>query len=255
MVSGKAYYAIDHGFIAQVKLKKAAVGLDDDHHVEVNLTRTPGNTTDVTPTNSPAPGDMPANLVKGKVLFPSPPQVLGPGDNNNYPEKPGCFFKTFPLKLVAGKTYIIEMNKIDQSALDPYLILVNALGQKLADDNDGGGDLNAKIIYQAPVTGNYQVLATSLAANMTGQFQLIVSEAAGAPKANIPKGIAPKAPAPNKKGQQKLPKVVLRDRLDLPATSRIWQLKLADDRHGQEEMFGIVDQRDEPKFQIVTIQA
>ncbi len=177
-VTGKAYYAIDQGFLTQVKLKKESTGLDDSHFVEVNLTRTPGNSTGVTPTTAPPAGGLPSNLAKGKLILPSTQFVLGPGDSTNYPEKPGCFYKPFTFQCQAGKTYIIEMNRVNEGTLDPFLVLVNPMNQKVAFDDDSGGGLNARIIFKAPATAVYQVLATSLEANMTGPFLLVIAEAA-----------------------------------------------------------------------------
>jgi S1-C subfamily serine protease len=177
-VTGKAYYAIDQGFLTHVKLKKESAGLDDAHYVEVSLTRTPGNSTGVTPSTAPPAGGLPLNLAKGKIIYSSPSLTLGPGDSTNYPEKPGCYFKPFTFPCQAGKTYIIEMNRATEGPLDPFLVLLDPLNQKLATDDDSGGGLNARIIFKAPTTGIYKVLASSLEANQTGQFLLVISEAA-----------------------------------------------------------------------------
>jgi hypothetical protein len=45
------------------------------------------------------------------------------------------------VKLAAGKTYVIDMVSSDQQALDPYLVLTDSTGKKMAEDDDDG--LNA----------------------------------------------------------------------------------------------------------------
>ncbi len=190
-ITGKVHFALEKGYLSQVKLKKEPSGGDNDSaHVEVVLTRTAGNTTGVTP---PPPPPPPVPLAKGPTIF-QEMNVLGTNDLTNYPTKMGCPYKVYKLPLFAGKTYIIEMNKSDQSLLDPYLIVHSPLNQKMVEDDDGGGNLNARVVLRPPVNGIYFIFATTLAPNLVGQYQLIVSEAAG--NLNKPN---PAAPIPKKR--------------------------------------------------------
>ena len=59
--------------------------------------------------------------------------------------------------------------------------LFNGTGQFITSDDDGGGNLNARIAFRAPSSGTYVVFATTLAAGLLGQFELTVAEAAGGP--------------------------------------------------------------------------
>src|SRR5215831_4607100 len=58
----------------------------------------------------------------------------------------------YQVKLEEGKTYQIDMISPDQKALDPFLVLQDAAFKKLAEDDDGGEGLNARIVFRAPAT-------------------------------------------------------------------------------------------------------
>src|SRR5207249_8495492 len=87
----------------------------------------------------------------------------------------------YQVKLVAGKTYVIDMVSPDSKALDPYLVLSDAAGKKLAEDDDSGGGLNARIVFHAEKDGVYRIQATSFNAG-SGAFTLTVREQAMPPK-------------------------------------------------------------------------
>ncbi len=78
-----------------------------------------------------------------------PPKVVGPvHEVGKGLELRGQLDKQTPalvyqVKLAAGKTYVIDMVSPDQKALDPYLVLMDATGKKLAEDDDSGGGRNA----------------------------------------------------------------------------------------------------------------
>jgi hypothetical protein len=46
---------------------------------------------------------------------------------------------------------------------DAYLILQTALGDRLAKNDDGGGDCNALLAYVLPAAGRYGIVVTSSA--------------------------------------------------------------------------------------------
>ena len=87
----------------------------------------------------------------------------------------------YQVKLAAGKTYVIDMVSPDPKALDPYLRLTDASGKKLAEDDDSGGGLNARIVYRAAQAGTYRIHATSFNQG-AGAFTLTVREQATPPK-------------------------------------------------------------------------
>ena len=83
----------------------------------------------------------------------------------------------YQVKLGAGKTYVIDMVSPDQIALDPYLVLTDATGKKLAEDDDGGDGLNARIVFRAEQAGTFRIQATTFNAGV-GDFILTVREQA-----------------------------------------------------------------------------
>jgi HEAT repeat protein len=82
----------------------------------------------------------------------------------------GCFHvvHTYPMK--KGQRYQIDL----RSAWDNFLRLENAQGQQLAADDDSGGMLNARIIFDAPEDGYYRIIVTSFAPGANGSYTLKV---------------------------------------------------------------------------------
>src|SRR5882724_9157188 len=68
--------------------------------------------------------------------------------------------RVYRVKLAAGKTYVIDMVSPNQPALDPFLVLTDATGKDLAEDDDGGGGLNARIVFRPEQAGTFRILAT-----------------------------------------------------------------------------------------------
>jgi hypothetical protein len=61
-----------------------------------------------------------------------------------------------PIDMVAGQTYIIDM----ESNFDTYLRLHDPQGKLLAQDDDSGKGRNARLVFTPPRTGSYQLIAT-----------------------------------------------------------------------------------------------
>ena len=86
----------------------------------------------------------------------------------------GMFAKVFHVKLIRGKTYTIDMQA--PLPLDSYLRLEDLNKRQLAEDDDGGGFPNARIIFQCNETAVFRVIATSFGANQQGAFTLTVRD-------------------------------------------------------------------------------
>lgn len=82
--------------------------------------------------------------IEGRLAQNSPP-VLG---------KPA---QVHMVKMTANKTYVVDL---ESAEFDTYLRILDAGGKKLAEDDDGGEGLNARIRFTAPRDGNYQIVAT-----------------------------------------------------------------------------------------------
>jgi len=86
-------------------------------------------------------------------------------------------FKAYTIKMNKGRTYIIDMVRVNpaENRLDPYLFLEDADKKVVAQDDDSGGNLNARIVFRALADGEPRVIATGLN-NMrdTGAYTLTV---------------------------------------------------------------------------------
>lgn len=113
-------------------------------------------------------------VAKGKVVLNKVAKLT-----NNDPLDPrapleaNARMKAFPVQLQAGKTYVITMDSQD---FDTYLRLESPTGENLAEDDDSGGDLNARIDFRPGQAGMFRVIATSFDGGV-GQFRLKVQEA------------------------------------------------------------------------------
>jgi Ca2+-binding EF-hand superfamily protein len=79
--------------------------------------------------------------------------------------------KILTVRMEAGKTYQIDHKS---RAFDAYLYLEGPDGEVLARDDDGGGNLDSRIVHPATTTGTYRLIATSLNGNATGAFSISV---------------------------------------------------------------------------------
>jgi hypothetical protein len=98
-------------------------------------------------------------------------------------------FKTYKVSLKAGKTYQIDLinpnfnpnagpkNLNDlRTVLDPFVIVEDKAGKRLADDDDGGGYPNSRLFFTPPSDGEYRIICTVLFPNLSGELILKVAE-------------------------------------------------------------------------------
>jgi hypothetical protein len=127
------------------------------------------------------PGGQPLPDPKaGGQPFPQPGQVGGvevlrvQGQLTNTDPKDklrkSSHHKVHLCKMEAGHTYVIDLQS---TQFDTYLRLEDPRGTDLAQDDDSGGNLNARITFRPTRTGNYRVIATSFMP-ATGAYTLIV---------------------------------------------------------------------------------
>lgn len=64
----------------------------------------------------------------------------------------------------------------DEGNLDPFLQLIAPDGSIIAEDDDGFGNLNALIMTELPLSGNYRVVAQAFDINSFGNYQLELSD-------------------------------------------------------------------------------
>ena len=95
--------------------------------------------------------------------------VLSPGDPFDRVRK-SCYHVVHAYPMKAGQRYTIDLI----SAWDNYLRLEDAQGKQLAEDDDGGGFPNARILFTAPNDGWYRIIVTSYAQGASGSYTLKV---------------------------------------------------------------------------------
>jgi S1-C subfamily serine protease len=182
-VAGKFVFNLQ-GFIAAARLTitSEATLLADLQVIgefTIELVRTPGNPLNITLPLRPSPPTPKGDLVAQHNANLGPTDPLDTEFGNR-----GARMKTYSVKLEAGTKYGILLNS---NAFDAYLRLYNPNGALLAKDDDSGGNLNARIDYQATVSGNYRIEATAFDGKQ-GPFQLTVLKLAKSTIAKTPVG-------------------------------------------------------------------
>lgn len=190
-ITGKIVFDLAGGFISVAQLKisseRSIPGGGEIQIVQgfdIELTRQPGNLAKIV---MPVEKGNPGPVAKGNVIL----NVNGTLAVNDLPEKTpglrnkGARMKNFPIKMQAGKSYVITLTS---AAFDSYLRLENQVGQTVMEDDDGAGFPNAQIVFRCVQSGLYNVAATAYDGKL-GAFQLTVHESGPAtpPKLN-PKG-------------------------------------------------------------------
>ncbi|HMF17121.1 MAG TPA: PPC domain-containing protein [Gemmataceae bacterium] len=105
----------------------------------------------------------------------------------------GCYHKVHKVELKADTKYIIDLMQAF-SNIDLYLRLEDADGTQLAEDDDGGGQPNAALVFTPTKTATYRLIVTTCNQGHTGKYLL---EAQPYDGANRPPGRllnAPKGP-------------------------------------------------------------
>jgi hypothetical protein len=101
--------------------------------------------------------------------------VLTPGDPRDKLRN-GHFHVVYVYRMKKGQTYTIDLRsaRTGGAFFDTYLRLESPQGQPIAQDDDGGGELNSRITYRAPEDGSYRIIVTTFAPGAHGQYTLSV---------------------------------------------------------------------------------
>jgi serine protease Do len=86
------------------------------------------------------------------------------------------YFNAYTFEGQAGQQVEITMQS---SQIDTYLIVLSPNGEDVAQDDDGGGGTNSRLVLTLPSTGTYLVLANSYAPGEVGNYTLEVATAGG----------------------------------------------------------------------------
>jgi hypothetical protein len=86
-------------------------------------------------------------------------------------------FRVYSFDARGAQRYIFTLDSDDFDAFLSVHRRVGGITEVLATDDDGGGDLNARLRWLAPESGTYLVVAHALTPGSFGQFRLAVQEA------------------------------------------------------------------------------
>jgi serine protease Do len=93
-------------------------------------------------------------------------------DSNILPD--GSFFNGYVFEGQAGQQVAIDMVSRE---IDPYVILISLDNEEFyVQDDDSGGNLNARLVTTLPVTGRYVILANSYAEGERGDYELSLNQ-------------------------------------------------------------------------------
>ena len=88
----------------------------------------------------------------------------------------GSHYRMFPFQGRAGDTITARLTSDD---FDANLILTDAHGNHLAEDDDSDGDCNARLTFVLPATGGYRLYANSSARAELGAFHIELQRGGG----------------------------------------------------------------------------
>lgn len=84
------------------------------------------------------------------------------------------YAKSHAFKMASGKIYTIDLQS---STFDTFLRLEDPAGKELGSDDDGGGNLNSRLVFTAPKDDTYRIVVTTFEGGKTGDYSLIVRQA------------------------------------------------------------------------------
>lgn len=93
-------------------------------------------------------------------------QSLAPGDEVL---SDGSLFKIYQFQGRAGQKLVIEMRSAN---IDPYLVLFDPTGEKIAEDDDSAGKKDARIDMKLTANGTYTLYANSYEVGESGKYNL-----------------------------------------------------------------------------------
>jgi tetratricopeptide (TPR) repeat protein len=100
--------------------------------------------------------------------------IEGRLDSNSETMKDGSYANVHTFQGKAGEALIIDLTSKD---FDAYLILFDPNDNKIAENDDGGDENNARIVLTLPVTGTYTLIVNSAKAKESGSYVLSWREA------------------------------------------------------------------------------
>jgi serine protease Do len=86
-------------------------------------------------------------------------------------------YKVYELKMSPGFDYTIDMTGGDRKIpFDPYLRVEDSSGKDIAEDDDGAGEMNARLVFRPVQEDVYRITVTTCDPDQTGEFRLTVRQ-------------------------------------------------------------------------------
>ncbi|MEI7687527.1 MAG: HEAT repeat domain-containing protein, partial [Planctomycetota bacterium] len=117
-----------------------------------------------------AGGDQLVDLTNGETQIPG---AIAGNEPPDLVRKLPC--KVYSVRFVRGEAYQIDMTSRE---IDSFLRLEDADSREVARDDDGGGNLNARIVFEPTETGIYRIVASSFG-GQAGAFDVTVRRIRG----------------------------------------------------------------------------
>ncbi len=157
------------GLVAGAGLRPlAAQTTETTHPLAIARHEAPSAVAPAQPSNAPpAPGEM-GRLDVGQVVR----GELEPGDRVM---ADSTFADVWEFAGTGGETVTIYLRSDE---FDTYLLLLDASGTTLGEDDDSGGDLNSRLTLTLPSTGTYQIVVNSAGHEQrAGMYTLSIEQA------------------------------------------------------------------------------
>ena len=117
-----------------------------------------------------SPASRAQSLLIAQSTSRSPESVMGAlTPTSPVLEDDGSYYETHSFEGRADETLSIDLVSDE---FDAYLILQSPMGETIAEDDDGAGGKNARIVMTLPITGRYTLLVNSYGPGETGAYQL-----------------------------------------------------------------------------------
>lgn len=141
--------------------------------------------------------------------------------NSNILPADNSYFDAYSFEGVEGQQVEILMSS---NQFDSYLILLAPDGSDLVQDDDGGGNTNARIAITLPTAGTYTVFANSYSAGEVGTYNLQISSTTIAPSATRPQPLrSPSQSNPSQSSPSPATGVILQEQGELGANALVLQ--------------------------------
>lgn len=108
----------------------------------------------------------------GKVILETDGKFKG--DDPTDTKQEDCHCRTLTLKMAPGSVYTIDMTTRNPKKLDPFLRLEDSKGKQLGEDDDGGGNLNARIVFRPTHEDEYRIIVTTCNPGEVGTYKVTV---------------------------------------------------------------------------------